>query len=114
LSDLSARRVEDRVLAMLTVAADAGRPCPTNAALAQTLGLTDANTASVLVKRLETRGAIRVARQGYARQVVIAATGATTAPIRAAVKSLAAPGIRGMTEMSEPGKAPTAHPRKQA
>ncbi|MBD3747775.1 MAG: winged helix-turn-helix domain-containing protein [Sphingopyxis terrae] len=53
--------VERRVLKLLLTAAAKGLPCPTNAAIARAVGLSDGIAASYRLRRLVARGLIRVA-----------------------------------------------------
>ncbi|BBK44141.1 hypothetical protein STVA_41610 [Allostella vacuolata] len=68
-----------RLLAALAEAAAAGRPCPSNTALAQLLDATVPQV-KVTLQRLEAAGAIWIdGASGRGRVVTIAATGARTA-----------------------------------
>lgn len=73
--------VERRVLKLLLAAAVKGLPCPTNAAIARAVGLTDGNAASYRLRRLTARGLIRVSVPDDPRQhrvVTIVASGKAT------------------------------------
>lgn len=73
----------DQVLALLSAAAAAGRPCPSNLALARALGI-KASGATVYFKRLVARGAITITQSGpRGRVVAIVATGQQTAALAA-------------------------------
>lgn len=72
---------ERQLLALLEAAAEAQRPAPENGELAERLGMKSISGPPALLKRLEARGMIRVARFSKSRQVTIVATGkATRAP----------------------------------
>lgn len=68
------------VLDALAMAADAGAPCPSNAALAAALGLSGRALVSAIVTRLRDGGLIRIAAVPAApwRRVTIMETGAAT------------------------------------
>lgn len=68
------------VLAMISDAAAAGRPAPTNDQICTVLGIGHVATASKLVERLEAAGLIRVQRFPRARVIELVATGQRTAP----------------------------------
>lgn len=72
---------EGRILRALTEAARAGRPCPSNLALARRAGLQGRVCASYRVRKLVRAGLIAVDMVGPDRQrvVTIAATGLMTA-----------------------------------
>lgn len=68
---------ESRVLAEVTAAADAGRPCPTNSELADLIGGSVSGPVRVL-DRLAARALIRIERFAAGRRVTIVATGRST------------------------------------
>lgn len=71
---------EVTVLAMIELAAMAGRPCPSNLDMEMELGCNSTSVAPGVVKSLEDKGYIRVTRYQRAREVEIIGTGAKTAP----------------------------------
>ncbi|GGI82108.1 hypothetical protein GCM10007973_18190 [Polymorphobacter multimanifer] len=72
---------QHRLLDMLTCAADAGAPCPSNARLAEELGVNSLKDVTGPIKRLEARGLIKVQRGNRARIVEIVSTGKRTAEV---------------------------------
>ncbi|VWX56698.1 hypothetical protein [Sphingorhabdus sp. 109] len=70
---------EQRMLDMLTAAADAGQVCPTNDALCATLGMNSVGAPPQIMNKLVARGLIKVERFKQSRIVTIVATGKTTA-----------------------------------
>lgn len=73
--------VERRLLRILTAAATADLPCPTNAVLARALGLSGGAAASYRLRRLQQRGLVRVevpADPRLLRVVIIVANGKAT------------------------------------
>lgn len=86
MTDVSAKEArwaeQDRIaLAMLIKAADVGGECPSNYVLAYACGVSAANSASVIVARLEQRGLITVQRGSRQRKVTIVATGKSTCEV---------------------------------
>jgi len=69
----------DRVLAIVSAAADAGEVCPTNPVLAARMGWASVASASRAVADLERAGLVRVERTRVWRIVTIVATGRSTA-----------------------------------
>lgn len=67
-----------QILALLSDAAAAGAPCPTNAELIAAVGLRSIASAAESVARLEAAGLIRAERTATQRRVTILATGETT------------------------------------
>lgn len=78
---MEGRQRTAKLLALLTKCADAGRPAPTNAELAELLGLQHQNGASAALKRLEALGEVTVERFSNTRIVTIRSTGKSTAGI---------------------------------
>ncbi|MDQ0250932.1 DNA-binding MarR family transcriptional regulator [Sphingomonas kyeonggiensis] len=78
-SSLSPR--ETMVYRLLEEAANDGRPCPTNAAIAQTFE-GSASDATYILRGIEQKGLIRVDRFNRARRVTIVATGRATEEIK--------------------------------
>lgn len=73
--------IERRVLKLLLTAAKRNLPCPTNASIANLVGLSDELAASYRVRRLQARGLIRVHVPADPRQhrvVTIVASGDQT------------------------------------
>ena len=75
--------IEGRLLALLTRAADASRPCPTNEELAEALGLGAGHEARYRFGRLIEGGHLRLieSRRFGGRVIEVAATGARTAAL---------------------------------
>ena len=68
-----------KVLRMLERAANEGRACPTNAEIAEAMGVNSVGSASSAVSRLVDAGLILLERGQCTRAVTIVATGARTA-----------------------------------
>ena len=66
-------------LRMLTAAANAGDPCPTNRELMEAIGAQTISGGANVVHFLEVAGIIRVTRFSCQRQITIVATGKSTA-----------------------------------
>jgi hypothetical protein len=72
-------RLDDlRVLRVLSAAADANRPCPSNPEMCVLLGMQSPSAGVACLLRLAAAGLILVQRFQTARQVTIVATGRTT------------------------------------
>lgn len=67
-----------QILALLSDAAAAGEPCPTNAEIIAVVGLRSIASAATAVARLEAAGLIRAERTATQRRVTILDTGETT------------------------------------
>lgn len=73
--------IERRILKLLLIAASRELPCPTNAAIANLVGLRDELAASYRIRKLQERGMIRVTVPADPRQhrvVTIVASGKST------------------------------------
>jgi len=71
------------LLAVLTEAAEHGRPCPTNEEIADLCGFASAGSISAALYRLEDTGLIiRTQINRHARTITIVASGKSTAPTR--------------------------------
>lgn len=90
----------DGLFDWLAERAGAGGGCPGNAEIARRYGFASAATAAKALGRLEKQGRIAVRRGWTARQVTIAATGESTAPIAQANRDARRP--------SRPGARPAA------
>jgi len=75
LSDLA----RTKAMRLISAAADAGRPCPTNAELAECAGSLSTTTGALIVAQLEKLGAIAVERFNSDRRITVLATGRSTA-----------------------------------
>lgn len=87
----------NKILELITAAADSDAPCPTNRVLCRAIGVSSSATVSTMIETLENRGAIRVERMNDARVVEIVATGRKTAVPQkwAAFEGPATPAQRG-------------------
>ena len=79
-----------RVFNVLERLANDGAACPTNAALAESIGA-DTSDAAKAFADLRRIGVISVVTLRAKRQVTIVATGATTAPVAGALATLVQP-----------------------
>lgn len=70
-----------RIFAIIRTAAEAGLECPTNAALAESVGYSSTASVSNALSFLALSGMIAVRRSNHTRVVTIMASGATTAGV---------------------------------
>ncbi|GEM_PF-1536907 len=101
-----------RLLELLTECAREGRVAPSNAEMADHLGIEFSTTASKILQRLEARGDVSIKRFKVERIITITATGDSTAAPLPRAQPVNADGAAGADDQPQ-GNAPGCFPKVQ-